>query len=104
MKVEWQRILHTRDGEEMLESYAAPEGEPLTRPLTLGRACSTALLANTEGQNISPTEKSTLYGTWFIVAAGGDVTAEQIVVIKERVGLYGIYLCGLIWQILEGGD
>jgi len=114
MKINWTQELHDIDGEAIPDTRLVnnrvtvktdEEGNVVV--LTLGRACINALLTELRDENQTGAQKFDRFKLAMQIAnePDKDVTAEDIALIKKRVGNnYVAYVVGTIWTILEGND
>lgn len=103
MKINFAQVLQAMNGDPMQEIQ---EGKP-NRDMTLGRACINVLLTDLPAERQTGTQKFDRFKLAMKIGNEDDpveVTAEAVALIKERLGLvYGTYLVGVAWTILEGG-
>lgn len=110
MKIDWTQQLHDINGNVIPETHLV-DGRVVKKrdnngniiPLTLGRACINALLTDIEGELQTGAQKFDRAQLAYDIGQGKEPTAENITLIKERVGkVYTTYATWLIWRILEG--
>jgi hypothetical protein len=95
MKVNFDRLLVTLDGEPLTDG---------TKPLTLGRACATALVGQQNGEtNVADHVLRFKLGQK-ILSGEHEMTVEELALLKERVSKqFGApIVVGQIAMILEG--
>lgn len=114
MKIDWTQELHDIEGEAIRDTkiegnrvVVRLDEEGLDVALTLGRACINALLTELQNENQTGAQKFDRFKLAMQIAnePKKDVTAEDISLIKERVGKnYVAYVVGIVWTMLEGND
>ncbi len=106
MKIEFAQVLCAMDGDPMQEEDPRNQGK--TRDLTLGRLCINALLSEFPNEQQSGAQKFDRFKLAMRIGNEEDpieITAEDIALIKERVGkAYSAYAVGTVWTVLEGSD
>jgi hypothetical protein len=101
MKINFKQVLKDLDGNEI----KIRTGEKEEKTSTLGLVSANALLAELQGENLSGVSKIKNYELAVIVysAKDTDLTAEEIVLIKERIAkIYGALIVGQTSKMLEG--
>jgi hypothetical protein len=72
--------------------------------LKLGEACAQALLADAPDERANSASKAQRFDVWLKIKAGGevDLKAEEIALIKERIGTVGTtLLVGRAFALLD---
>ena len=105
MKIDMDYGFKTIDGKEI-------KAEDASSSLNLGMVCINSLLMTLKDdrgqpENLSGKEKLKMYDLSMKMKDGGmiDLTTEEIVLIKDRVGkAYNVLIVGQAFKILEGND
>lgn len=108
MKIDFDAILKGLDGEN-IPSRPPVKDEDVRNiaPLTLARACATALITPQQGDGDTPGLGYQLYTLAHRVKDGGevDLPAEDVALLKSRVERhYMPWVVGQVWDLLEGTD
>ena len=71
-------------------------------PVTLGKICEDALIANLPGDNPTPDEKGNRFRLAMKVHEGKDLVSEDITLLKKVIGLaYGPLIVGRAYELLD---
>ena len=95
------------DMEQKLEDIEGNVLEENGKHITLKSICINAALGHTESERLSGEQKLNLYELAIKIRKGGviDLTAEEIVTLKDRIGkLYYALVVGQGFDMLEGKE
>ena len=108
MKIDFSILLVTLSGEPLTKSLSEDEQDEKKEKIqyTLGLACSNALVAFLEQDRQK--DGAYKFSCWQLASRISkakepiDITAEEIVLIKDRVGrMYGAMGVGPVYELLE---
>lgn len=103
MKFDFSRKLCDLKGKEI--PAPANHVEDIGAMLTLDGACYLALMVMNPQKPQDGVEKYKAYELYKKIQSGGEITAEDVVLLKEKIGdFWSQNVVGAAWDILEGKD
>jgi hypothetical protein len=106
MKIDFDTVFNNLEGETLDYELVNKAKQAKTVPLTLKTVCTNALLGTSKSdENEDGASKAVRYSLAILINKGGkqDLTAEEIVLTKKKVGLsYSPLIVGQAYLLLDG--